>query len=131
MNILNFIRDLILTDKQLKNELDNRIYYYRATENSDTTKTFVLLTPISDEPSDYVSNKYLSENYFVQVDVEAYSHQKAIDITKRIRYLLFQNNMYQASSQLDDYFETTKRYVMSRRYKGVPKNQYYKNEHVE
>lgn len=130
MNILNYVRELILSDAQLQKDLDNRIYYYQVTDTSDTTKAFVVLTPILDEPSDYVSNKYLSETYLVQVDVEGYTHQKTIDITKRIRYLMFENNMLQASSQLDDYFGATKRYVMSRRYRGIPKNQYYKGEHV-
>ncbi|MEJ7312140.1 hypothetical protein WL385_13260, partial [Staphylococcus epidermidis] len=45
-------------------------------------------------------------------------------------YLLFQMNMYQTSSQLDDYFKETKRYVMSRRYRGIPKNQFYKGERI-
>ncbi|MFG6220516.1 hypothetical protein ACF741_01750, partial [Staphylococcus aureus] len=35
------------------------------------------------------------------------------------------------SSQLDAYFEETKRYVMSRRYQGIPKNIYYKNQRIE
>ncbi|MZP13725.1 hypothetical protein GTH46_10085, partial [Staphylococcus pseudintermedius] len=72
-----------------------------------------------------------SESYLIQVDVESTNHQITIDITKRIRYLLFANNLVQASSQLDEYFESTKRYIMSRRYRGIPKNQYYKGEHIE
>ncbi|MDU6713309.1 MAG: hypothetical protein E6466_14395, partial [Staphylococcus aureus] len=31
----------------------------------------------------------------------------------------------------DTYFKETKRYVMSRRYQGVPKNQYYKEKHID
>lgn len=130
MNILNILRELIVSDAQLKEIIGSRVYYYEVPETSDTSKPFVVLTPINDDPSSFVSDKYLSESYFVQVDVETYKHQTTIDVTKRIRYLLFQMNMYQTSSQLDDYFKETKRYVMSRRYKGIPKNQFYKGERI-
>lgn len=131
MNILKYIKNIILNDPILASEVNNRIYYYEVTEVDDTSDAFVVLTPILDRPSTYVSDKYLSETYFFQVDVEAYNHQQTIDITKRIRYLLSNINLNQASSQLDDYFKATQRYVMSRRYRGIPKNKYYKGERVE
>lgn len=131
MNILKYITNIIINDPILASEVNNRIYYYEITEVDDTSDAFVVLTPILDRPSTYVSDKYLSETYFFQVDVEAYNHQQTIDITKRIRYLLSNENLNQASSQLDDYFKATQRYVMSRRYRGIPKNQYYKGERVE
>lgn len=131
MNILRYITNIIINDPILASEVNNRIYYYEVTEVDDTSDAFVVLTPILDRPSTYVSDKYLSETYFFQVDVEAYNHQQTIDITKRIRYLLSNENLNQASSQLDDYFKATQRYVMSRRYRGIPKNQYYKGERVE
>ncbi|MGO2207148.1 MAG: hypothetical protein ACTH4T_12045 [Staphylococcus xylosus] len=131
MNILKYIKNIIINDPILASEVNNRIYYYEVTEVDDTSDAFVVLTPILDRPSIYVSDKYLSETYFFQVDVEAYNHQQTIDITKRIRYLLSNKNLNQASSELDDYFKVTQRYVMSRRYRGIPKNQYYKGERVE
>ncbi|WP_318757941.1 hypothetical protein SD311_005190 [Staphylococcus sp. KG4-3] len=131
MNILKYIKNIIINDPILASEVNNRIYYYEVTEVDDTSNAFVVLTPILDRPSTYVSDKYLSETYFFQVDVESYNHQQTIDITKRIRYLLSNENLNQASSQLDDYFKATQRYVMSRRYRGIPKNQYYKGERVE
>ncbi|PCF86394.1 hypothetical protein [Staphylococcus intermedius] len=131
MNILNLVRSVIREDNLLRAELGDRIYFYELTENADVSKPFVVLTPILDEPSDFASDKYLSEEYLIQVDVESTNHQKTIDITKRIRLLLFINNMMQASSQLDEYFKETKRYVMSRRYRGIPKNQYYKGKRIE
>ncbi|ANZ33874.1 MULTISPECIES: hypothetical protein [Staphylococcus] len=131
MNILKYITNIIINDPILASEVNNRIYYYEVTEVDDTSDAFVVLTPILDRPSTYVSDKYLSETYFFQVDVESYNHQQTIDITKRIRYLLSNENLNQASSQLDDYFKATQRYVMSRRYRGIPKYQYYKGERVE
>lgn len=131
MNILKYITNIIINDPILASEVNKRIYYYEVTEVDDTSDAFVVLTPILDRPSTFVSDKYLSETYFFQVDVESYNHQQTIDITKRVRYLLSNENLNQASSQLDDYFKATQRYVMSRRYRGIPKNQYYKGERVE
>ena len=79
MNILNIIRTLILEDEFLKAELDNRIYFYETSKNADITNSFVILTPIYDEPNTIVSNNYLAEEYLIQVDVETYHHQKTID----------------------------------------------------
>ena len=70
MNILNILRELIVSDAQLKEIIGSRVYYYEVPETSDTSKPFVVLTPINDDPSSFVSDKYLSESYFVQVDVK-------------------------------------------------------------
>ncbi|MBF7019215.1 hypothetical protein ISO99_04750 [Staphylococcus sp. 18_1_E_LY] len=130
MNILRYIYDLLINDDFIKANVANRIYFYEVTENVDTSKPFIILSPIYDTPSSFVSDSYLSETYNVQVDVETYKDQTTIDITKRVRKILFDNNFYQTASMLDDYFKETKRYVKSRRYEGIPKNQYYKGEHI-
>lgn len=131
MNILMYIRDLIINDKLIKDNIGNRIYFYGVSETVDTTKPFIVLSPVLDKPETFVSNSYLSEMYTVQVDVETYKDQLTIDLTKRIRYLLKQIEFNQSSTQLDAYFRETKRYVKSRRYEGIPKKAYYKGERVE
>lgn len=131
MDILKYVSEIISSDPIINSLINNRIYNYELTEVDDTSGPFIVLTPVYDKPSSYVSDKYLSETYLLQIDVETYNHQETIDITKRIRYLMWQKNMKQFSTELDKYFEQTRRYVMSRRYKGIPKNQYYKGERVE
>lgn len=131
MNILAYIREIIINDELIKSHVSNRIYFYEVSENADTTKPFIILSPVVDSPSSFASDKYLSETFTVQVDVETYKDQLTIDITKRVRYLLKEYGFYQASSVLDAYFKQTKRYVKSRRYEGIPKNKYYKGERIE
>lgn len=131
MDILKYVSKIISNDPIINSLINNRIYNYELTEVDDTSGPFIVLTPVYDKPSSYVSDKYLSETYLIQIDVETYNHQETIDITKRIRYLMWRKNMKQVSTELDKYFEQTRRYVMSRRYKGIPKNQYYKGERVE
>jgi len=103
MNELRYIYNIIKDDDLVKNLVFNRIYFYQVSEKIDT----------------------------VQVDVETYKDEDTISLTKRISYLLRQYNFYQTSSQLTEYFKETKKYVRSIRYEGVPKNQYYKGEHIE
>lgn len=131
IDILEYLKGLIESDKYLKTILGDRIYYYEPTENTNTGNIFIILTPITDTPSDYVSDTYLSEIYTFQIDVEGYNRMDVVNVVKKIRHLLWENNLYQASSQLDLYSDVNKRYIMSRRYKGIPKNQYYKHEHIE
>ncbi|MGW8003132.1 hypothetical protein BU110_00685 [Staphylococcus shinii] len=131
MNILAYIREIIINDEMIYNHISNRIFFYEVSENADTTKPFIILSPVVDSPSSFASNKYLSETFTVQVDVETYKDQLTIDITKRVRFLLKDYGLYQASSLLDAYFKETKRYVKSRRYEGIPKHKYYKGERVE
>ncbi|MCE5003559.1 hypothetical protein [Staphylococcus pseudoxylosus] len=131
MNILTYIREIIIKDEMINTHISNRIYFYEASENADTTKPFIILSPVVDSPSSFASNKFLSETFTVQVDVETYKDQLTIDITKRIRFLLKDYGFYQSSSLLDAYFKETKRYIKSRRYEGIPKNKYYKGERVE
>ncbi|MEB8101053.1 hypothetical protein [Staphylococcus xylosus] len=131
MNILKFIREKIQTDPYLNKEIGNRIYFYETTENSDKSDSFIVLNEIDGIPSNYASDKYLAEDYLIQVDVECYTEEKAINITKKVRKLLWDLDMKNASSQMNNYFKATKRYVRSRRYEGIPKNEYYKGERVE
>lgn len=131
MNILAYISEIILNDELIKTQVSNRIYFYEVSENADTTKPFIVLSPVVDSPSSFASNKYLSETFTVQVDIETYKDQTTIDLTKRVRYLLKDYGFFQSSSMLDAYFKETKRYVKSRRYEGIPKNKYYKGERVE
>lgn len=131
MDILKYITNLLLDDDLISQEIESRYFYYDVTESSDTSGTFIVLAPIYDEPSVFVSNRYLSESYTIQVDVESYDRETTERITKRIRRVLWDNHLKPTSSQLDKYFDETQRYVMSRRYQGIPKNQYYKGERID
>lgn len=131
MNILMYLRELLLNDERIQAEVDNRIHFYKVGANTDTSKPFITITPIDGEPSTFVSDKYLSETFFVQIDVESYKHQTSLDIANRIRNILWTNGFKQNGTEFEEPFEDTKRYVLARKYIGIPKNQYYKGGHVE
>ena len=46
MNILNTVKGILLSDAELQTYINSRIYYYKVTENAETSKPFVVITPI-------------------------------------------------------------------------------------
>ncbi|EVP22375.1 hypothetical protein P315_02690, partial [Staphylococcus aureus M1570] len=38
MNILNTIKEILLSDAELQTYINSRIYYYKVTENAETSK---------------------------------------------------------------------------------------------
>lgn len=131
MNILEYIQELILEDDYLQSIISDRIYFMKTTESSNTTKPFVLIRPISNDISTFVSDKYLSETFFVQIDVQSYKYNISLKIANRIRKILWNNGLKRYGTDFNEYFEETKRYVLARKYIGIPKNKYYKGERVE
>lgn len=131
MNILTYIREILIEDDFIKAYISNRIYFYEISENADSKNPLIIISPIIDSPSSFASNKYLTETFTIQIDVETYNAQTTIDVTNRVRYLLKDFGFYQTSSMLDIFSKETKRYVKSRRYEGIPKNKYFKGERVE
>lgn len=131
MNILEYIRKLFVEDEYIKSLVEDRIHFIKTTESSDTTKPFILIRPLNNEPSTFVSDKYLSETFFVQIDVQSYKYNTSLKLANRIRYILWINGLKQNGNEFDEFFEETKRYVLARKYLGIPKNKYYKGEHVE
>ncbi len=131
MNILMYLRELLLNNNLIQQEIDNRIYFYKVGENTDTSKTFIIITPVDGEPSTFVSDKYLSETFFVQIDVQSSKYDTSLKVANRIRKILWANGFKQEDKEFNEHFEDTKRYVLARKYLGIPKNKYYKGELVE
>lgn len=43
MNILNTVKGILLSDAELQTYINSRIYYYKVTENAETSKPLLLL----------------------------------------------------------------------------------------
>ncbi|SUM32130.1 phage protein [Staphylococcus gallinarum] len=50
IDILEYLKGLIESDKYLKTILGDRIYYYEPTENTNTDNIFYNFNPITDTP---------------------------------------------------------------------------------
>lgn len=70
MNILMYIRELLLNDPFIKSQVDERIHFYKVGENTDTSQPFITITPIDGEPSTFVSDKYLSETFLCKLTLK-------------------------------------------------------------
>lgn len=131
MNILDYLKEVLINDTSIQKIVDDRVYFIRTTESSDTSKPFITIRSLNGEPSTFVSDKYLSETFFVQIDVQSFKYDTSLKVANRIRKILWINGFKQEGTEFDEHFEETNRYVLARKYLGIPKNKYYKGEPVE
>jgi hypothetical protein len=131
MNILDYLKELLIADKYIQTIVDDRVYFIRTTESSDRSKPFILIRSLNGEPSTFVSDTYLSETFFVQIDVQSFKYDISLKVANRIRKILWTNGFKQEGNEFDEYFEETNKHVLARKYIGIPKNKYYKGEPVE
>jgi hypothetical protein len=104
----------------------SRIYGYRTTDKSDTSDTFIVIRPLDvPTPVKGVSNNYLAETHFFQIDVESRNLGTANEVQNEIRRIMHSFNLWQQPNGLDEFFNETQRFVDGRRYTGVPDGLYY------
>lgn len=101
---------------------ENRIKFYEYPETADTSKAFMIITPL-DVPSAFLygSDNELSIEFMYQIDVQSNNRQEVKDIQIAVKNTLRENDFKQLSGGLDRYFSETKRYVDARRYIGASK----------
>lgn len=131
MNILDYLKEVLIADACIQEIVNDRIYFIRTTESTETSKPFITIRSLNGEPSTFVSDKYLSETFFVQIDVQSFKYDTSLKVANRIRKILWTNGFKQEGNEFDEHFEKTNRYVLARKYLGIPKNKYYKGELVE
>lgn len=112
----------------IKSYVDKRMRLF--VEPTDTTRTFIILSNITpDELSTPVSNNFLSKTQYIQIDVQSPSYDAVSKVSDEVRKIMIkQFNLKQDSGGLDDYFEETNRYIISRRFIGVPIKNNYKEK---
>ena len=112
----------------IKSYVDKRMRLF--VEPTDTTRTFIILSNIApDELSTPVSNNFLSKTQYIQIDVQSPSYNEVSKVADEVRKIMIkQFNLKQDSGGLDDYFEETNRYIISRRFIGVPIKNNYKEK---
>ncbi|MDN6626262.1 MAG: hypothetical protein L0K82_03490 [Pisciglobus halotolerans] len=116
------IYNVLKANPVIAEKCENRIKFYEYPETADTSKAFMIITPL-DIPSAFLygSNDELSVEFMYQVDVQSHSRQETKEIQIAVKNTLRENDFKQLSGGLDRYFSETKRYVDARRYKGISK----------
>lgn len=95
---------------------------YQRPESLADDQTSIIIDPIGPpEEASKGSNTSLSSKFIYQINVESSNRVECKKLQSIIRPLLQEFGFTQMSGGLDEYFETTKRYVDARRYIGYSK----------
>lgn len=119
----------IIYDKLMQNDfiVDNckgRIKFYSYPETADVKKPFIIIDPLDvSSPQVYASDDSHYEKHLVQINVESTNRLLTKSIQSEVRKAMKELSFQQLESGLDEYFETTKRYVDARRYEALLKNE--------
>lgn len=121
-DILSIIHQKMIENETIKNECQNRIKFYLYPETGDMSKPFITIRPLQPpHNSGYASDKNMTCEHFIQIDVQSYERIKCKEIQKQICKIMNELGFSQQAGGLDEYFEETKRFVDARRYQGTTK----------
>lgn len=119
--VLNYVYDVLKKDAFIQSNFENRIYWYEPSENDEVDKAFIIIDPL--KPFDtmhYASNTFNSKYFYIQINIETYDWALAHQTLSNISELLCNHSLVPQNDGFDDYFEDTKRYVVTERYYGTP-----------
>lgn len=118
MDVYNALKD----NPIILEKCGNRIKFYDYPETADTSKAFMIITPL-DVPSAtfYASNKEMMVSFLYQIDAQSHNRQEVKEIQVAVKKTLRESGFKQLPAGLDTYFKDTKRYVDARRYTGTSK----------
>lgn len=117
-DMLDTVYNAMLRNEVIVAECENRIKYYEYPETADTAGPFITLRPMGPPTAaNYASDKNLSYEFAVQIDVQSNDRKKCKLIQHSIKAVMDELGFTQQTNDgLDEYFEGTKRFVDARRY---------------
>ena len=121
MDVLETVYDALTADPFIKKEVGKRIKYY---EYPNTTQpvgpTIVLEEVDAPRPGDYADNQWLTDDYYVHIEVWVKGDRKKRDaIGARIRKIMWDKLGFRhASSMKPEWDKDTNTFRDARRYRG-------------
>ena len=122
-DMLTEIEEVLLKDSDIKViKAAKGLKSYQRPESLPDDQTSIIIDPLG-PPEEAVkgSNTSLSNKFIYQINVESIDRIECKKLQSKIKTLLNEFGFYQTSGGLDEYFDTTKRYVDARRYIGYSK----------
>lgn len=122
-DMLTEIEEVLLKDSDIKViKAAKGLKSYQRSESLPDDQTSIIIDPLG-PPEEAVkgSNTSLSNKFIYQINVESTDRIECKKLQSKIKTLLNEFGFAQTSGGLDEYFDTTKRYVDARRYIGYSK----------
>lgn len=122
-DMLAEVEETLLKDSDIKViKAAKGLKSYQRPESLPDTQTSIIIDPLGPpEEAAKGSNTSLSNKFIYQINVESTDRIECKKLQSKIKTLLNEFGFTQASGGLDEYFDTTKRYVDARRYIGYSK----------
>ena len=114
------VYDALKTSTLIQEKVNNRIKFYEYPPTDNIQGVYIVIDPIdTPRPGDFADNKWLSDEYFYQVEVWSKNLLDTQAIAKEVRQVIWkQLGFSQYGTGLDEWDKETGIYRDARRYRG-------------
>jgi hypothetical protein len=113
------IYDALKVDEGILTKVGNRIKFYEYPATGDITGPVIVIDPLDTPiPSDFADNKWLTEDYFYQIEVWSKSLADTESIAKQIQSVMWKEFGFAQKGGVNEWDKDTGIYRDARRYRG-------------
>jgi len=106
-----------------------RIKFYEYPETGDVSNPYIVLDPLdAPKPNDYADNKWLTNDYMVQIDVWTKDRHLTRELSAEITRTMWNLNFGQYGGGTNEWDENTGIFREARRYRGKRYSKHFKGE---
>lgn len=119
------IYNALIADELINEKAGNNIKFYEYPEAKDVKETHLIIDPLDPpKPGDFADDKWLTDDYLLQIDVWSKDMDERDLIANKIRQIMWQLNFRQVGGGIDEYDSDYDIFRDARRYRG---KKYVKN----
>lgn len=112
------IYNALIADEYINEKAGNNIKFYDYPEAKDVKETHVIIDPLEPpKPGDFADDKWLTDDYFIQIDVWSKRMDERDIIAKKIQPLMWKLGFKQVGG-IDEWDKDFDIYRDARRYRG-------------
>ncbi|MED3976773.1 hypothetical protein [Priestia megaterium] len=114
------VYDALNTSDLIKEKVGKQIKFYKYPSTDNMQGVYIVIDPIDvPKPGDYADNKWLTDEYFYQIEVWSMNLFDTQAVAKEVRNIMWnQLGFAQLIPGLDEFDEDTGIYRDARRYRG-------------
>lgn len=118
------IYNALIEDKYIAEKAGNRVKFYEYPEAKDIVETHIIIDPLDiPQPGDFADNKWLTDDYLIQIDIWSKNMEERNTIARKIRKILWEElNLRQLPGGIDEYNKEYDIFRDGRRYRGKEYN---------
>lgn len=119
------IYDALIEDRYITEKVGGNIKFYEYPEAKSMMETHIIIDPLDvPKPGDYADNKWLTDDYLIQIDVWSKDINTRNELANKIREILWDKlNLTQLPGGVDEYNKEFDIFRDARRYRGKQYNQ--------